>query len=206
LHYLPGDEQAARCLLTHLGCTLVDNGPRPGEDGFCTVLLDAETANHADNILFLSRLSDAQAALETAIREQLRIGSVDEHPAVAGFRSRRADAPESASHLGIRYAKFEALEATLAAIEHDTRPGGPLRGRVEITRYRARPGLDAEVDRRMAVSPAFRGDEPTAFADYWVQCFVKTDLLGFGILAFGHTIELDFVFEPFFATAPKFGR
>ena len=37
LHYLPGDEAAARRLLEHLGCTLVDNGPKPGEDGFCTV-------------------------------------------------------------------------------------------------------------------------------------------------------------------------
>ena len=54
----------------------------------------------------------------------------------------------------------------------------------------------------MAASPAFTGDEPRAFANYWIQCFVKTDLFGYGILAFGQTIELDYVFEPFFAEPP----
>jgi hypothetical protein len=206
MHYLPGDEHAARRLLMHLGCTLVDNGPRPGEDGFCTVLLDQGTANHADNILFLSRLSDAQAALEKAIRERLGIGSIDEHPAVAGFQDMRRQYPESTAHVGIRYGKLEALEAALFAIDDDARPGGPLAGRVEVTRYGARPNLDPEVDRRMAVSRAFRGDEPPAFADYWVQCFVRTDLFGYGILAFGQTIELDYVFEPFFSAPPSFGR
>ena len=57
----------------------------------------------------------------------------------------------------------------------------------------------------MAASPVFTGDEHPAYADYWVQCFVKTDLFGYGILAFGQTIELDYVFEPFFHQPPKFG-
>ena len=52
---------------------------------------------------------------------------------------------------------------------------------------------------------AFTGDEHPAFADHWIQCFVKTDLFGYGILAFGQTIELDYIFEPFFAQPPKFG-
>jgi hypothetical protein len=57
----------------------------------------------------------------------------------------------------------------------------------------------------MAASPLFTGDEHPAYADYWVQCFVKTDLFAAGILAFGQTIELDYVFEPFFAQPPEFG-
>lgn len=206
LHYRPGDEAAARLLLQHLGCTLVDNGPKPGEDGFCTVLVDAATANHADNVLFLSRMTPAQLALEDAIRETLRVGADGEHPAVAGYRELRNEKPESAAHVGLRYRSFEALEQALLALERDAAPGGALEGRVTVKKHRARPGLDAAVDERIAASSVFTGDEPPAFANHWVQCFVRTDLFGFGIVAFGQTIELDYVFEPFFAEPPRFGR
>ena len=47
LHYGPGDEGGARRLLELCGCTLLDNGPSPGNDGFCSVLLDGATASHA---------------------------------------------------------------------------------------------------------------------------------------------------------------
>ena len=42
LHYGPGDQQGARRLLELCGCTLVDNGPSPGNDGFCSVLVDGK--------------------------------------------------------------------------------------------------------------------------------------------------------------------
>ena len=57
----------------------------------------------------------------------------------------------------------------------------------------------------MAASPVFTGDEKPAFADHWVQCFVNTDLCGFGILAFGSTFELDYVFDQFMDHEPSFG-
>jgi hypothetical protein len=207
LHFLPGDERPARLLLEHLGCTLVDNGPKPGEDGFCTVLVDGATANHADNVMFLSRAGDAQLALETTIRDALGMGSDAPHEAVAAFRDRRVAAPESASHIGLRYGELEVLEAAIIAIERDAQPGGPLAGRVDLTKYPPRPGLDADVDARIAASPIFDGTEPTSFAKHWIQCFVRTDLFGYGILAFGQTIELDFVFPGFFTgEPPTFGR
>ena len=56
LHYAPGDERPARRLLELLGCTLLDNGPRPGEDGFCSVLVDGPTATFAENLMFLNVL------------------------------------------------------------------------------------------------------------------------------------------------------
>lgn len=205
LHYGPGDEPPARLLLELLGCTLVDNGPKPGSDGFCTVLIDGDTANYAENIMFLSRATDEQLQLEDAIRAGLSAGSIDEAPALRDYRRSTVGAPESISHIGIRYASFEALEKVLCDIEAAAAPGGALDGRVEVVKYKARPGLDAAVDARIAASPVFTGDERPAFADYWVQCFVHTDLCGFGILAFGHTFELDFVFEPFFARPPSFG-
>ena len=69
LHYRDGDEHQARRLLELFGCKLVDNGPAPGSDGFCTVVVDPGTGNHADNIMFLSRLPAEQAAIEDAIAE-----------------------------------------------------------------------------------------------------------------------------------------
>ena len=126
-------------------------------------------------------------------------------PATA-FTDMKRDSPETASHFAIRYRELEELEKVLRAVEADAAEGGPLHGRVELTKYRARPNLDPAVDERMAASPVFTGDEPQAFANYWIQCFVKTDLFGYGILAFGQTIELDYVFEPFFAEPPTFGR
>jgi len=73
--------------------------------------------------------------------------------------------PETASHFAIRYRELEALEDALDAIEADCASGGPLRGRVELTKYRTRPGLDPAVDARVAASRAFTGDEHPAFAD-----------------------------------------
>ena len=66
------------------------------------------------------------------------------------------------------------------------------------------PGA-AEMAARIERSPAFRGDEPASFARHWIQCFVSTDLCGFGILAFGSTFELDYVFDPFFREPTQYG-
>ena len=205
LHYRPGDEQAARRLLELFGCTLVDNGPAPGADGFCSVLVDGATANHADNIMFLSALPPEQLAIEDAIRASLDIGGSAESPLVANLSDRSSAAPELLSHIGFRYRSLEDLERVLADLERAAAPGGELDGRIEVIKHRARPGIDAEVDARIAESPAFTGAEPPAFVDHWVQCFVRTDLCGFGILAFGNLFELDFVFDQFMDTEPTFG-
>ena len=60
LYYRPGCEGAARTLLTDLGCELVDNGPRPGEDGFASALLDPSTADHHDNVVYVAGMGDAR--------------------------------------------------------------------------------------------------------------------------------------------------
>lgn len=206
LHHRPGDHEKARRLLEILGCTLVDNGPDPGNDQFCTVLVDGPTGNYADNIMFLSVVKGPQAALEAAIGESLKLGAPDEHPVVAEYRAAAVSSPESISHLGLRYARFEDLERVLLDLERETGPGGALEGRITLKRYTARPNLDADLDARIAGSPAFSGDESPCFANYWIQCFVHTDLCGFGLLSFGHTFELDYVAEGFFAEPPSFGK
>ena len=204
LHYRPGDEQPARRLLQLLGCTLVDNGPAPGSDGFCTVLVDKGTANHADNVMFLSKLPPAQVAVEHAIGG-LAVSETDEGDLVATLRGLTTTSPESLSHIGLRYRSFDDLERVLVGLEAAAAPGGELEGRVEVVKHRARPGLDSTVDARMAASPVFTGTEKPAFADYWVQCFVNTDLCGFGVLEFGSTYELDYVFDQFMEHEPSFG-
>jgi hypothetical protein len=205
LHYRPGDEQPARHLLELVGCTLVDNGPAPGSDGFCSVLLDKGTANHADNLMFLSQLPPAQLAVEDAILSALAGRGADEVDVVAGLRQLSATAPEALSHIGFRYRSFDDLERVLVGLDAAAARGGALEGRIEVVKHRARPGLDADVDARMAASPVFTGTEKPAFADHWVQCFVNTDLCGFGVLAFGSTFELDYVFDQFMEHEPSFG-
>ncbi len=210
LHYREGDEQPARRLLELLGCTLVDNGPAPGSDGFCTVLVDADSADYADNLMFLSGLTAEQEAVESAIRGALRLGELDTHPAATKFAESSSVKPESSSHIGIRYRSLGALEKVLTELETAALPGGELAGRIQVTKYAPRTGGDGAADAAVAAqvnaSPAFSGEEPSSFAPYWIQCFVRTDLCGFGILAFGSIFELDYVFEPFMAAPPVFGR
>jgi hypothetical protein len=198
LYYRPGCEVAARTLLTDLGCELVDNGPRPGEDGFASALLDPSTADHHDNVVYVAGMGDAQWALEQRIDALL---DGDEGRALA---ERVAAWPESAPHAGIVYDSLDELEATLQALDRHAATGGPLHGHVEVVRYRARPGLDDAVDARMAASPVFTDDDRPAFGDHIVQCFVHTDL--FGSLTSARVIELDHAFPRFFEKVPTFGR
>ena len=124
---------------------------------------------------------------------------------LTAYRQMRYDKPESIAHIGIRYKTFEEVEQAILALEKAAQPGGEFEGRIEIAKFRARPGLDPAIDQRMAESPIFDETAKPAFANYWVQCFVKTDLLAHGLLALGQTIELDYVFEGFFDEAPWFG-
>ena len=197
LYYRPGEEDAARTLLTDLGCTLVDNGPRPGEDGFASALVDAGTANHHDNVVYVARMGDAQWALEQQLDDLLATPDGD------AYRERLAEWPEAAPHVGLKYESLEELEEVVQALEAHAAPGGPLEGRVAITRFHARPGLDPDTDARIAASPIFTGDDRPAFGDHIVQCFVRTDL--FGALTSAATIELDYAFPPFYGRVPTFG-
>lgn len=204
LHYREGDYELARLLLEDIGGTLVDNGPAPGRDGFCTVLLDDSQPTFADNQFFLSKLDASQQALEDAIAEALGIGTEAQHPAVTAFLARRHEKAEAIAHFGIRYGTLEALETVLTNLERDSQPGGPLEGRVQIDKRVPAPGFSAVVDARIAASPVFRGDEPSGPAKHWVQCRFVTDIIGFGLVSLGAEFELDFVFDEFFEAPASF--
>jgi len=197
LYYRPGVEEAARTLLSDLGCQLVDNGRAPGRDGFATVLLDGARATHCDNLVYIAKMHEEQLQVEKALEETLRQLGLDE-----SWRG-ISDEPEFRPHLGIRFHTMEALEESLLAVESHAAPGGPLDGHVSVRKFKARPGLDAATDARMAASPAFTGDERPAFVDHLVQCFVRNDL--FGNLTSGGVIELDYAFPPFLERVPSFG-
>jgi hypothetical protein len=160
--------------------------------------------------MFLSKLTEEQAAVEEAIAAALRAGEPDEDPAVGKLRESMLVKPESTSHIGVRYSTLEELERVLSAVEEAAAPGGALEGRIRLVKYRPRPGDDPALNEpvvdRIASSPAFTGQEQPSFAPHWIQCFITTDLCGFGILSFGSTFELDYVFDPFFKEPPTFGR
>ena len=185
LYYLPGDMAPARRLFERLGCTLVENGPDPGHDGFCTVLLDRDTGNYADNLVFLALASPAQLAVEEAVQ---RRGARATTP-----RSRRSRSCAAAA--GGRLSHRHPLRHPRIARSRPARDrGGRTRGWAAARPGRPyqvppRRGLDPDVDARMDASPTFTGDEPEAFADHWIQCFVKTDVFAYGIIAFGQTVD-----------------
>jgi hypothetical protein len=204
LHYRPGEETLARLLLEDIGCTLVDNGPEPGQDGFCTALFDDTEPTFCDNQIFLSALDATQVELEDALAEQLGLFTDGQHPAATAWFEKRRRRAEVFAHFGIRYGSMEQLERTLADLERDSAPGGPLEGRVLVEKRVPAPGHSGAVDARIAASPAFEGDEPSGPAEHWVQCRFVTDVVGFGLLCMGSEFELDYVFEDFFATPASF--
>jgi hypothetical protein len=204
LHYRPGDFEPARALFQALGARLQDNGP----PGFCSIVFDPAGWNHVDNVMYLSQAGTVKLALEDAITESLHIGKTDEDPRAVAFRELRHASPESLDHVGIRYSTFADLERAVLALAAATAPGGALEGRAVVTKYRARPGQDPQVDELMETSPIFRDhdDNGIAFADFGVQIFVKTDLCTTGLFSLGQTIELDYFWPPAFETMPDFGR
>jgi hypothetical protein len=203
IHYRPGDFDRARLLFESLGAQLEDNGPK----GFCSIVFDRDGWNYVDNVMYLSQAEPVKLGLEAAITESLHLGEADEDPRATAFREMRSSSPESLDHIGIRYASFEELERAVLTLEAATAPGGALAGRAVVTKYRARAGQDPHIDEVMATSAIF-GDraDGTAFADYGVQVFVKTDLCTTGLFALGQTIELDYFWKPAFETMPDFGR
>lgn len=199
LQYRPGDEAGARHLLELLGCTLVDNGPAPGRDGFCSVLLRSadDREAYAEDLLFLAPATEAQLALED------RLGELGE--TLDLYWRVREEKPESFAHLGIRFRSLDDLVPVVEGLTAATNPGGALEGRASLTVLRARTGLDPEVDARLDASPWF-ADAPPSYAPHWIQCFVRTDLFGVGLVGLGFTVELDVVFPRFFDAPPSFGR
>jgi hypothetical protein len=107
--------------------------------------------------------------------------------------------------VGIRFRSLDDVERAVAEVQAAGASGGELEGRVSVSWFRARKGKQPEIDARIDASPVFTDDDRSAFSDYGVQCFVRTDLCAAGLGTFGQLIELDYYFDPAFAEPPSYG-
>jgi hypothetical protein len=185
LHYRAGDGDLVVRLFRGLGLRVEDLGPARNGDRFFRVVIDPASE---DGFFFVAAAAPAQLAFEAALQ-----GGCDA-AALKAYRRSRVTDPEAGFHIGVRYDSLEELEAAVLAVEAALRDEPRLQDRLSVTRFRARAGQDAEVDARMAASPALRPDDREAFGDRVVQVFVNTDVVAGGLLTLGQTFELDYVF------------
>lgn len=193
LHYGPAEEGplAARLLKT-LGFVETQDLPLP--DGhFYRFVVDPKHQARGDGIVYLSTVPDPQRQLTEAIRGALKVGTTDEHPAVAGMRAGMAADPEMTFHLGVLLDSLEDLERVVQDVRRLAETDPAFKGRVKVILNRARRG-DPEVDARLDASPIYGDVERYAYGRNGVQAFVETDLLRSGLLGESLVLELDYVF------------
>src|SRR6185369_5271086 len=118
LHYRRPDEGplAAR-LLSMLGFVETQDLPLPNGTHFYRFVVDQRHHARGDGIIYLSAVPEAQQKLVDAIRDALRIGKEDEHPAVAEMRRHLDRDPEYSFHLGTLVEILEELEDRFQALE-----------------------------------------------------------------------------------------
>ncbi len=193
-NFRPGEGPAAAKFFELIGCRVHDNGPVNAGGSLYTVIIDPDTATFADNMLFLSPAAEAQLAFEAAMVESLGFDQPSEHPQLTAYRAMKLKEPEMFFHGALRYRSLSTLEAAVTAVAAAAETDPDLQGRLSITRFRAPSGVDPRIDSRIAASTVFRVDDRPSFVPGGVQVFVHTDLFAGGLLAFGQSIELDFIF------------
>jgi hypothetical protein len=194
LHYASiEDGPLAARVLEVVGFALTQRLPLPDGSSFYRFSLNHKDLNRGDNIVYLSLLPEAQRELMGVIREKLKVGAPDEHPAVANMRAAQAKDPEYTFHVGVLVDSLEALERTMLKLVDSAQTDPQLKGRMKIVLNRARRGTP-EVDRRLDESPLYGKVERYAYGRNGVQAFLETDLLVGGPLGDRLVIELDYVF------------
>ena len=193
-NYRPGDGPVAAKIFEALGCRVEDSGPVNEGGSLYTVLVDPTTASFVDNVFYLSPVRPEQAAFEDKLASLLKLGKADEDQSFKAFRALKAREPEMFFHGALRYASLEALERALQALTELAKREPKLEGRVSIVRFKPRSEASAEVNARIAASPVFRSDDRPSFGDFAIQVFIHTDIFGGEVLAFGQTLELDYLF------------
>jgi hypothetical protein len=193
LHYQKAEDgPVAAKLLKLLG--LVETQAIPFPNGtFYRFVVDPRHQARGDGIVYLSVVPDAQRALTDAIREALKVGTSEEHPAVAGMRAAIDGDPEYTFHVGMLLDSLEELERIVLDLEERAKTDPELKGRVQIKLNRARKG-NPEVDARLDASPLFQKIDRYAYGSNGVQAFIETDILSSGPLGQSLVLELDYVF------------
>lgn len=194
LHYArPEDGPLAARLLSMLGFVetqdlMLENGTH-----FYRFVVDAKHHARGDGIIYLSAVPEAQRKLTEATRAALKVGTPEEHPAVAEMRAHLDQDPEYGFHVGVLVEDLEELEDRFLALEEANRSDPELQGRLRITYNRARKG-DPEVDARLDASPIYGTVDRYAYGRNGVQAFVETDVLSSGPLGQSMFLEFDYVF------------
>ncbi len=193
LHYdAPEDGPKAAKLLKLLGLVETQELPLPG-GSFYRFVIDPRHQARGDGIIYLSSTPPAQRDLTAAIRQMLKVGAPEEHPAVAGMRAALEADPEVSFHVGILLDSLEELERAVLDIRDRAETDPDLKGRIKIKLNRARPG-DADVDARLDASLLYGSVSRYAYGRNGVQAFIETNLLSSGPLGESLVIELDYVF------------
>lgn len=194
LHYQKLEEGplAAR-LLKLLGFIETQDLLLPGGVHFYRFVLDDRHQPRGDGIIFLSLVPEAQRALIDVVHQALKIGTPEEHPAVADLRGQIANDPEYSFHYGTLMESLEDLEDKFLKLKDASENDPELKGRLKITVNRPIPG-NAEVDARLDASPIYGGVTRYAYGKNGVQAFVETDILSSGTLGESMVLEFDYVF------------
>jgi hypothetical protein len=194
LHYKnPEEGPLAARLLKLLGFIETQDLLLPNGTHFYRFVTDDKHQPRGDGIIYLSVVPDAQRNLVSAVHDALKVGSADEHPAVAEMRAKINEDPEYSFHYGTLMESLEDLEDKFQKLEEANKNDPELKGRLMITYNRALPG-DPEVDARLDASPIYGNVTRRAFGRNGVQAFVETDILASGALGDSMVLEFDYVF------------
>lgn len=194
LHYgEPENGPKAAKLLSLLGFVETQSFPIPQGGLFYRFVVDPKHQARGDGIVFLSSTPPAQRNLYAAIRSALKVGTPEEHPAVAEMRAGCDADPEFTFHVGVLLESLEDLEMVVANLQALAKTDPDLKGRLKFTFNRALAG-DAIIDARLNSSAVYGDVKRYAYGRGGVQAFVETDLLSSGPLGQSLVIELDYVF------------
>jgi len=176
-----------------LGFVETQDLPLPNGTHFYRFVVDQRHHARGDGIIYLSAVPEAQQKLVDAIRDALRIGKEDEHPAVAEMRRHLDRDPEYSFHLGTLVESLEELEDRFQALEDANRSDPELKGRLKIT-YNRGLKSDDDVEARLDASPIYGKVDRYAYGRNGVQAFLETDILSSGTLGESTILEFDYVF------------
>jgi len=194
LHYpRPEDAEIAALLLEACGLVRTQEMELPTGGVFYRFTANVHAINQPDNIVYLSPLPPATAALMDAARDGLGLGTADEHPAVAAHRAAQARDPEHNFHVGFLLDSLDYLEERFEALKALAANDPRFSGRMKFLVNRALPG-DAEIDARLDRSPVYAGVTRYTHGRFGVQAFCETDLVVDGPLGEACVIEFDYVF------------
>lgn len=194
LHYpRPEDGPAAALLLETAGLVKTQEMELPQGGIFYRFTTNVLAPNGGDNIVYLSPLPSATAALLAAAREALGFGTESEHPAVGAYRMAQAADPEFDFHVGFLHDSLDELEERYMALKALAAEDARFAGRLKFLVNRAQPG-DADIDARLDASPVYQGVTRYTYGRNGVQAFCEIDLIVDGPLGGGVVLEFDYIF------------